>query len=354
MFAHLAGEHSGQPSMRMHMQSEHSSKVFVSHAGCHILLIRDRALVHFVVPHVQTSSHMTHISDSMLFSGLSSLRKVFIVYFKHPVCRMASKGGWRASTALEKESPEKKRLRNEEAEGNMDDGWADEGTAGGRPSQTGLKGKETNSSGKAAPSKYLQKGKGKGARAGGSKDQIQLFAKAILSSHDAVRELQCNLGYTYIFGDVNNTVMAAYLQEGFYDLEQKLLKENKNEPSEAFSAALRKLGLASASQFAAVIEILAKEQPQDVDSAKPFWGIVKKVDEVLKGSDSWERACHLAGTWQTKKAHGDNRKIVAMTRLSSGHWSAVIFLLKRAGLVVHTGQKAPRDGLHRAVQGLLL
>ena len=142
--------------------------------------------------------------------------------------------------------------------------------------------------------------------------------------------------------------------KAFYDLKQKVLKDNSDEPPEALSAALRKLGPASASQFAAVIEILAKEQPKDGDSAKPFWGIVKKIDEELKETYSWERAAHLAGTWQTKKAHGENRKIVAMPRLSNEHWPAVTFLLKRTGLVVHTGQEALRDGLHLAVQGLLL
>ena len=44
--------------------------------------------------------------------------------------------------------------------------------------------------------------------------QIQLLAKAALSSHDNIRELQANLEYPFIYGSSDNKVMAVQIKEG--------------------------------------------------------------------------------------------------------------------------------------------
>ena len=149
--------------------------------------------------------------------------------------------------------------------------------------------------------------------------------------------------------------MAAHLAEGkaFYALKQKVISELKDEKPEVIADKLKELGPPSASQYAAVLEALTENEPNEGDPARPFWALVKKHETELKVSKTWEPTARAAGTWITKKAHGSTRKIIAKPRLSDDLWSAVISLLRREGLVVHQGQKAPRDGVHRAVQSLI-
>ena len=293
--------------------------------------------------------------------------------------------GWRATAALaargedlnlkggaEKQSPEHKRSKYKEGgEHGQEDEQMEEladRSAGTQGSGAGKRPLPTDSAsggpsvGSLHPSKDTPKdrggakgGKSKGKGKGSQADSVQLLAKAILSTHDAVRELQSNLDYVFIYADEKNKVMAAHIAEGkaFYALKQRTIQDNKDLPPAQLSEKLRTLGPASASQFIAVLEAITEDEPPEGDSVKPFWCLVRSLENELKGASNWERAAHCAGTWQTKKAHGSNRKIIAKPRLEEGVWNAVICLLKRAGCVVHRGQKPPRDGLHRAVQSII-
>ena len=145
------------------------------------------------------------------------------------------------------------------------------------------------------------------------------------------------------------------MKEGkaFYDLKQTTLERNKDATPEKRTEALRLLGPPSASQFAAVVEKLALDKPGEADPAFKHWEKVKELDEHLKSQSNWHDAARIAGTWQTKRAHGTRKKFVAKPDLPKDQCLSVITLLRRAGLTVHYGEKAPRDGLHRAVQGII-
>ena len=209
-------------------------------------------------------------------------------------------------------------------------------------------------SGSQAHRKGGTKGKGRGSDLADLQDQVTLLKKATLANHDAIRELQSNLEYVCIFGSLENAILKAHHEEGrkYYELKKQKLQVLEQASGEERAAALKALGPASASQFLAVVETTMKEYPDQPPADTPelaHWNSLKELLEKLQSCDVHE-ATKLAGTWVSGKAHGSNRKITAKPAIPAAAWSSLIYFLRKSGLKVFQ-DKAPRDGLHRAVQG---
>ena len=150
--------------------------------------------------------------------------------------------------------------------------------------------------------------------------------------------------------------MATNLSEGksYYTLKTATLKAAENSTPEARTEKLKALGPAAASQLAAVIDKLVETEIKRGDSAHARWAKVKEFHEMIQGM-SLEDMIRVTGTWQTRKAHGTNKKIVARpgSRMQADTWDSICFMCARSGMKVHRHQKPPRDGVHRAVQCLI-
>ena len=225
--------------------------------------------------------------------------------------------------------------------------------AGSAPQRTEPKTRD-GSSGSQAPRKGGTKGKGKGSDLADLQDQVTLLKKATLANHDAIRELQNNLEYVCIYGNLENPILKAHYDEGrkYFELKKQTLQELEKASGEERAAALKALGPASASQFLAVVETTLKQFPDQPTADTPelaHWNRLKELNAKLQTCDAQE-ATKLAGTWVSGKAHGSNRKITAKPTIHAAAWSSLIYFLKKSGLRVFQ-DKAPRDGLHRAIQG---
>ena len=268
---------------------------------------------------------------------------------------------WRATARLEKAelaSLQRRKGRGGEVEGKAPaDDMELEGedgskqAAGGAPSLTGPKIKD-GSAGSQARNKGGTKGKGKGKS--DVQSQLNLLAKATLANHDAIRELQANMQYVCIYGPEDNPLMKVHLDEGhkYYELKKLTLQKLEKAEPEQRSEALRALGPASASQFMAVVEAMVQGEPQAATPEHKHWTVLLALKGKLEAGTLHESAS-LAGTWVTKKAHGTSKKITARPSIEADAWSSMFLFFKQNGLKVFTGQKAPRDGVHRALQGLL-
>ena len=95
-----------------------------------------------------------------------------------------------------------------------------------------------------------------------------------------------------------------------------------------------------------------KGEPQATTLEHKHWTVLLALKGKLESSLA-DEAASLAGTWVTKKAHGTSKKITARPSIEADAWSSMFFFFKQNGLKVFQGQKAPRDGVHRALQGLL-
>ena len=283
---------------------------------------------------------------------------------------------WRAASQLEKlgaPSPPKKKGRGaaageeaEEDEGSDADMGGDETTARGRgrgskgagkaPRHTGS-GTKDGSSGQARTSKSsINVNGGKPLSNKELTSAVALLAKASLSSHDSLRELQSNLDYTFMFAPEDNVIMATNLSEGksYYTLKTATLKAAENSTPEVRTEKLKALGPAAASQLAAVIDKLAETEIKPGDPAHAHWAKVKECSESIQGM-SLEDMVKVTGTWLTRKAHGSNKKIVARpgSGMKEDTWDSICFMCARSGMKVHRHQKPPRDGVYRSVQGLI-
>jgi len=283
---------------------------------------------------------------------------------------------WRAASQLEKlsvtSSPPRKKGRGEAADAEPEDGGSDTDMGGGLAAKPkggrGSKGagkaqKLTGSGTKDGSSGQAQTSKG-GISANGGKplsnkeltSAVALLAKASLSSHDNIRELQANLDYTYMFAPEDNAIMETNLSEGksYFSLKTQTLKAAEGDTPEDRTEKLKALGPAAASQLAAVIDKLVETEIKQGDPAHAHWAKVKECHELIQGM-SLEDMVRVTGTWQTRKAHGTNKKIVARpgSRMKEDAWDSICFMCARGGMKVHLHQKPPRDGVHRAVQGLI-
>ena len=158
---------------------------------------------------------------------------------------------------------------------------------------------------------------------------VALLAKASLSSHDSIRELQSNLDYTSMFAPEDNAIMATNLSEGksYYTLKTETLKAAENLAPEARTEKLKALGPAAASQLAAVIDKLVETEIKQGDPAHAHWPKVKECQEMIQGL-ALEDMVKATGTWQTRKAHGTNKKIVARAGagMPAGTWDSICFM----------------------------
>ena len=284
---------------------------------------------------------------------------------------------WRAASQLEKleklgtQSPPKKKGRGSaadeaEEEGTDEDMGGDSAAKpkGGRGSKGAGKAQKLTGSGtKDGSSGQAQTSKG-GISANGGKplsnkeltSAVALLAKASLSSHDNIRELQANLHYTYMFAPEDNAIMETNLSEGksYFSLKTQTLKAAEGDTPEARTEKVKALGPAAASQLAAVIEKLVETEVKQADPAHFHWAKVKELSVGIQGM-ALDDMVKMTGTWLTRKAHGSNKKIVARPGpgMKPDIWDSICFLCARAGMKVHRHQKPPRDGVHRAVQGLI-
>ena len=274
---------------------------------------------------------------------------------------------WRASSLAAKndaKSPPAKKQKP--GGGGSDEEMAEEEKSGERAAEGGEPQKRTRSKTGAPSAGTAARSRG-GTNAkpgeGGQKvlnnkelsQAVSLLAKASLSTHDSVRELQANLGYIYMYAPADNPIMAANVEEGqsFFKVKSAALKDLANAPQEKKDEKLKELGSATASQLLAVFEKLVDNKPQEAEKeALAHWQQIQKLHEQLSQSTQAE-VSRVAGTWQTRKAHGTTKKLIIRPNLEPRPLTSLVFLCRRGGMKVHTDQKAPRDGLHRAVQGIL-
>ena len=169
---------------------------------------------------------------------------------------------WRAASQLEKlgaPSPPKKKGRGAAADEAIE---GDAGSDEDMGEETSAKGKGKSSKGDGKAQKHTGSGKKEGSSgqartsksgigANGSKplsnkeltSAVALLAKASLSSHDSICELQSNLDYTFMFAPEDNVIMATNLSEGksYYTLKTETLKAAESSTPEVRTEKLKSL-----------------------------------------------------------------------------------------------------------------
>ena len=262
---------------------------------------------------------------------------------------------WRAALQLEKlgaPSPPKKKVRGAEAEAIEGDAacsdedmveGGDSAKGKGKSSQGDGKAQKPTGSGKKAGSSGQARTNKSGISANGSKplsnkeltSAAALLAKASLSSHDSIRELQSNMDYTSMFAPEDNVIMATNLSEGrsYYTLKTETLKAAENSTPEVRTEKLKALGPAAASQLAAVIDKLVETEIKQGDPAYSHGSKVKECQEATQRV-TLDEMVRVTGTWQTRKAQGSTRKIVARPGklMKEDTWDSICFMCARSGL----------------------